>query len=526
LSARVGAVVVAGLLAIAGTVLVGLRIHYRQDVQMSRGDQFWRLAYTVEFRAAKAGAKLRAAFPTDTHYGRVFQEELHYPGLTPVRTRPARPETREVNLLTQAPGGFLMTAHFDIHLAPRTKPASPPIVKEPTAQLRAELLRSVPKSIQADNSQVVEALKRLREGAANETEILKRIYDHCRKEIVPGDLDAPSDAAAAIERGTGTPLGRSRAMVALCRAAKIPARIVTGFKLSEGDDVAPHYWIEAFTNHHWEPFDPVDGFEGELSAEYMPTRRDDLDIVQGTDVEGLHTTYATERIPPPPGVVPPGRQNPVDILDLWRLPLEMHEVLKLVLLIPLGALLTAIVRTIIGIRTFGTFTPTLLALSFVHTDWHVGLMVFAAVMVLGLTSRTFLDRLQLLLVPRLSTVLTLVVLIIVFGVSILEFYHRTPDARSVLLPMVILTMTIERFYVTSEEDSMRFAIQLMIATIAVAVCCYLVLRWDQVGEILLKYPELHLFTIAVLILMGRYTGYRLSELWRFRDFSSHHTLDQ
>jgi hypothetical protein len=147
--------------------------------------------------------------------------------------------------------------------------------------------------------------------------------------------------------------------------------------------------------------------------------------------------------------------------------------------------------------------------------------VFATVMVLGLTSRKVLDRLQLLLVPRLSTVLTLVVLIIVFGVSLLEYYRLTKDARSVLLPMVILTMTIERFFITSEEDSVKFAVQLMFATLVVAVCCYMVLRWDTVGQILLKYPELHLFTIAVLILMGRYSGYRLTELWRFRDFTGH-----
>ena len=45
---------------------------------------------------------------------------------------------------------------------------------------------------------------------------------------------------------------------------------------------------------------------------------------------------------------------------------------------PLGALLTAVLRTIIGIRTFGTFTPTLLALAFVYNDWRTGLVVFVA----------------------------------------------------------------------------------------------------------------------------------------------------
>ena len=59
---------------------------------------------------------------------------------------------------------------------------------------------------------------------------------------------------------------------------------------------------------------------------------------------------------------------------------------------------------------------------------------------------------------------------------------------------------------------MRFALQLLVATLAVAFVVYLLLRWKAVGDVLLVYPELHCFTVAALILMGRYTGYRWTEL--------------
>ena len=115
-------------------------------------------------------------------------------------------------------------------------------------------------------------------------------------------------------------------------------------------------------------------------------------------------------------------------------------------------------------------------------------------------------------------VLTLVVWCIIFSVSLLDYFHVIPSTKAVLLPMVILTMTVERFYLTTEEDGPRFAVQLMAGTAVVAACCYAILRWDEVGNLLLAFPELHLFTLAALILLGRYTGYRLTELWRFRDF--------
>jgi hypothetical protein len=201
----------------------------------------------------------------------------------------------------------------------------------------------------------------------------------------------------------------------------------------------------------------------------------------------------------------------------------MHEALAVILLMPLGALVTAIFRTVVGIRTFGTFTPSLLALSFVYNDWRAGIFVFALAIGLGLFSRALLDRLKLLMVPRLSLVLTLVVWCIVLSVSLLDYFHVIPSTKAVLLPMVILTMTVERFYLTAEEDGARFALQLLAGTTVVAACCYAVLRWDEVGDLLLAFPEVHLFTIASLILLGRYTGYRLTELWRFRDIAKPET---
>jgi hypothetical protein len=308
-------------------------------------------------------------------------------------------------------------------------------------------------------------------------------------------------------------------MVALCRASQIPARLVTGFEIETGAGVRPDVWVEVLLNNRWEPYDPENNFAGELPAGVVPVRCGELDIVRGSGVADLRASFSMARLAPAPRGLGAEDRSLVDILDLTRLPLEMHEVMALVLLLPLGALVTSFFRTIIGIRTFGTFTPTLLALAFVYADWRGGLVIFAAVLLMGLASRRLLEWLKLLLIPRLSIVLTLVVLVMVFGVSLLHYFFAVPSAQAVLLPMVIMTMTVERFYVTTEEDGVRFAVLLLAGTLLVAFCCYLTLRWETVGRWLMVYPEAHLFTIAVLMLMGRYTGYRLTELWRFRDLT-------
>jgi hypothetical protein len=210
-------------------------------------------------------------------------------------------------------------------------------------------------------------------------------------------------------------------------------------------------------------------------------------------------------------------EHPVQILDLTRLPVPMHTVMKLLLLLPFAALITAVMRNVVGLQTFGTFAPALLAMSFIYADWETGLAILLVVVTAGIVGRLWLERLRLLMVPRLSIVLTVVILCVVFSVSSFDFMGLTPSAQAVLLPMVILTILIERFHVTVEEDGLMYAVQLTVGTVLVAVLCYLMLGWDEVGAWVLRYPEAHFFTIAGFILLGRYAGYRLTELWRFRD---------
>jgi hypothetical protein len=87
--------------------------------------------------------------------------------------------------------------------------------------------------------------------------------------------------------------------------------------------------------------------------------------------------------------------------------------------------------------------------------------------------------------------------------------------------MVILTMMIERFHMTADQDGMRNALQTLAGTFAVGAACLGVMLWGPLGWWLLRFPETHLLTAALLIMLGRYTGYRLTELWRFRALMRH-----
>jgi hypothetical protein len=306
-------------------------------------------------------------------------------------------------------------------------------------------------------------------------------------------------------------------MVALCRSAGIPARLVTGFEVKQLLQASPLVWVEVFMSQSWVPYDPTNGFTRSLPMHIVPVRKGGDQPVRPRGGTIKSATYSIVREEPPQSVLQAGKEGPGQIFDLTRLPIPMHTVLQVLLLLPFGALITAIVRNVVGIGTFGTFSPALLAMSFIYANWQTGVAILLIVVMAGVVSRSFLERLRLLAVPRLSIILTVVIMCVVFGMSILYYLLPEVVTAAVLLPMVILTMLIERFYVTTEEDGLVYTVQLAAGTLLVAALVYAILAWEEVGEFVLVYPESHLFTIAVFILLGRYAGYRITELWRFRD---------
>jgi len=85
-----------------------------------------------------------------------------------------------------------------------------------------------------------------------------------------------------------------------------------------------------------------------------------------------------------------------------------------------------------------------------------------------------------------------------------------------LLPFVILTMTIERFFVVIEEAGAREGLWTAAGSAGVATITYEVLQLAPLQLTFFVYPELMLVVAALQVLIGRYTGYRLSEFIRFR----------
>ena len=390
---------------------------------------------------------------------------------------------------------------------------------ESLSAVRRDRYTTGDESFPTQSARIGEMLQRAPAGDVMEDVRLQWFFDYCLRDLRPatGD-DTGDDVPWTLAFKRATPLGRAKVFVTLCRAVNIPARLVTGFELRHAEQATPHVWAEAYRERRWVPFDPANGYARDnMPDQLVPVRRGGDKVVRTKNAKNVEAKFSILRLPPDLEVLQAEVRRPSHIFDLTRLPLEMHGLVSLMLLLPFGALITAVFRNVIGLRTLGTFAPALLAMSFIYAAWGTGLVVLMVVIIAGLVGRSLLEKLHLLMVPRLSIVLTLSILCVVFCVSLLNYVRPDASTQAVLLPLVILTILIERFFVTSEEDGTGYALQLVLGTVVVGAFCYLLLRWDTISQMILIYPEIHFFTIAAFILIGRYSGYRLTELWRFRD---------
>jgi hypothetical protein len=307
-------------------------------------------------------------------------------------------------------------------------------------------------------------------------------------------------------------------------AARIPARMIRGIVLQDRQRrVEPRPWLEVHDGDRWRYFDPNSGAEG-LPERFLIWWRGNEPLVRVEGGNNVDVNFAVQQnFLDAMSIAEQRAQVEGSVLvdfSLFSLPIRTQAVYSVILMIPIGALIMVFMRNIIGIDAFGTFMPVLIALSFRETQLLWGALLFSLLVALGLSIRFLLERLRLLLVPRLAAVL-IVVVILMLIVSVVSHKLGMETGLSVaLFPMVIIAMTIERMSVVWEERGAADAIRGGIGSLVVAVIAYLAMGLAWLEHLIFAFPELLLVALAIVLLLGRYTGYRLTELARFKPVAS------
>lgn len=314
---------------------------------------------------------------------------------------------------------------------------------------------------------------------------------------------------------------RARVIDLLLSIAHVPLERVNTIRLIADQPQSPELWLRSFNGENWLYFNPDNGQQG-LPRDRLIWWLGDGELVKvdGGKQPQVSFTLNTSEL----NAIRLAKQSDASVdsgfleYSLYGLPLQTQQTYQIMIMIPIGVLVILILRNLGGLQTLGTFTPVLIALAFRETQLGFGIMLFTIITALGLSLRSYLEHLKLQMLPRLSVVLTFVVVLIAV---ISLFSHKLGLERGLsvaLFPMVILTMTIERLSITWEERGGGHAFKVAVGTLIAATLAHLLMSVPELTYFIFTFPAVLLILVGFMLAMGRYRGYRLTELFRFKAF--------
>lgn len=317
-----------------------------------------------------------------------------------------------------------------------------------------------------------------------------------------------------------SPKDTAEAVKTLLALKKIPARISRGIKLVENKKAfSADLMIEAYTGGKWRTYNIENASKGVPDNFILFQRGGEslIDVAGGEDsvikfsvIKSISSSLslAGQR-------AEIAGQKPLFDYSIYNLPILEQNTLKWLMIFPLGILIIVLMRNVVGIKTMGTFTPMLLSMSLVKTGFIPGLLCFGLIVGIGLIIRSILSKLNLLLVPRISSVVILVILLMqIFTITGYKF-NLNIASSAVFFPIIIMAWIIERASITWEEDGPINAGKEVCNSLFVAVITYFIISNETIRHIMFAFNELNLVILFIVMLLGTYTGYRLTELKRF-----------
>ena len=304
----------------------------------------------------------------------------------------------------------------------------------------------------------------------------------------------------------------------LLQEAGVPARRIHALELEDGRRRQSLIeYIQVFDGEEYDVFNPETGVQGQAENLLLWQYHSGpvLEVIGATNAQVSFSMISQEQ-PFNIALNQKFADNEWLNFSLYTLPLEEQAIFKGILLIPVGVLIVVLMRILVGIKTSGTFMPVLIAMAFIQTSLLTGLIGFLLIVGVGLMIRSYLSYLNLLLVARISAVIIMVIgMIAIFSIIAYKF-GLTEGMKITFFPMIILAWTIERMSILWEEEGAK---QVMIqggGSLLVAILAYMAMNLDWVRHLTFNFMGIQLILMALTLVAGSYTGYRLLELKRFK----------
>lgn len=194
------------------------------------------------------------------------------------------------------------------------------------------------------------------------------------------------------------------------------------------------------------------------------------------------------------------------------------DTVVLLLMLPVIATFIALLRQVVGVKAFGVYTPLIVTFAFLATNGvKYGIAIFATIILVGMLSRLALKSLRLLYLPRVAIMLTIVAIAILFMLTIGGGFRRTGLASVSIFPILIMITLVEKFITVQIEKGDRVAVMLAAETLVISILGFYIASWPMLISFIVTYPWIVILTIPMNLVIGKWTGLRITEYVRFRE---------
>jgi len=189
----------------------------------------------------------------------------------------------------------------------------------------------------------------------------------------------------------------------------------------------------------------------------------------------------------------------------------------LLLLLPLVATLVSFLHYVVGLSGYGIFMPTMIAVTFLATGVFGGLALFAIILAISLISNVILRKLKLHFWPARSINLLLISMGTFVAMVVSSFVDLVDVSQISIFPILFMILLAEEFTRTQLVKSKNEAKKLMLGTMILAIVGGVLMSFSWIQGMVLKYPDgVVILVLVINLLVGNYSGIRLSEIKRFK----------
>jgi PKD repeat protein len=203
-----------------------------------------------------------------------------------------------------------------------------------------------------------------------------------------------------------------------------------------------------------------------------------------------------------------------------------QNVIYLLLAVPFIVFVIAFLRQFVGIAAFGVYAPLMLALSFLVLGLQFGFLVFLVVMLVSYLIRLFFERVELLYIPKVSLLLSVLALSFFLVLGLAVHFNSSVNLTLAIFPMLVMATLSEKFLSAQSMAGIKSALITAGETILVALLGYSLVTWGWLEGTILSMPEIILLPMLGIIWLGRFTGLRLTEYFKFRTLFHEETHEE